>query len=71
MYPTELQLNKVYTSDKEIISSMDLNIKLIGSDDHTSVYDKRDYFGFPIVNSWLSCHVSTGTPIVRVITCRR
>ena len=34
---------------------MDLNIKVIGSDIHTSVYDKRDDFGFPIVNfPWLS-----------------
>ena len=34
---------------------MDLNIKVIGNDIHTSVYDKRDDFGFPIVNfPWLS-----------------
>ena len=34
---------------------MDLNIKVIGSDIHTSVYHKRDDFGFPIVNfPWLS-----------------
>ena len=33
---------------------MDLNIKVIGSDIHTIVYDKRDDFGFPIVNfPWL------------------
>ena len=54
IYPTELQLNKANTSDKET-SFLDLNIKVIGSDVHTSVYDKRDNFGFPIVNfSWLS-----------------
>ena len=36
-------------------SFLDLNIKVIGSDIHTSVYDKRDDFGFPIVNfPWLS-----------------
>ena len=29
---------------------MDLNIKVVGSNIHTSVYDKRDDFGFPIVN---------------------
>ena len=52
IYPTELQLNK--TSDKET-SFLDLNIKVIGSDVHTSVYDKRDDFGFPTVNfPWLS-----------------
>ena len=54
IYPTELQLNKANTSDKEI-SFLDLNIKVIGSDVHTSVYDKRDDFGFTIVNfPWLS-----------------
>ena len=54
IYPAELQLNKANTSDKET-SFLDLNIKVIGSDIHTSVYDKRDYFGFPIVNfPWLS-----------------
>ena len=37
------------TSDKQT-SFLDLNIKVIGSDIHTSVYDKRDDFGFPIVN---------------------
>ena len=43
-----------FTSDKET-SFFDLNIKVICSDIHTSVYDKRDDFGFPIVNSpWLS-----------------
>ena len=34
---------------------LELNIKVIGSDIHISVYDKRDDFGFPIVNfPWLS-----------------
>ena len=43
-----------YTSDKET-SFLYLNIKVIGSYVHTSVYDKRDDFGFPIVNfPWLS-----------------
>ena len=49
IYPTELQLNKANTSDKET-SFLDLNIKVIDSDVHTSVYDKRDDFRFPIVN---------------------
>ena len=54
IYPAVLQLNKANTSDKET-SFLDLNIKVIGSDIHTSVYDKRDDFGFPIVNfPWLS-----------------
>ena len=59
MYPTEIQLNKANTSDKET-SLLDLNIKVIGSNVHASVYDKRDYFGFPIVNfPWLSGDVPT------------
>ena len=54
IYPAELRLNKANTSDKET-SFLDLNIKVIGSDIHTSVYDKRDDFRFPIVNfPWLS-----------------
>ena len=48
-FPRELQLNKANTSDKET-SFLDLNIKVIGSNIHTSVYEKRDDFGFPIVN---------------------
>ena len=46
IYPSELQLYKANTSDKET-SFLDLNIKVIGSDIHTSVYEKRDDFGFP------------------------
>ena len=53
IYPRELQLNKSNTSDKEI-SFLDLNIKVIGYTIYTSGYDKRDDFGFPIVNfPWL------------------
>ena len=49
IYPAELQLKKANTSDKET-SFLDLNIKVIGSYIHNSVYDKLDDFGFPIVN---------------------
>ena len=53
-YPRELQLNKANTLHRET-SFLDLNIKVIGSNIHTSVYDKRVDFGFPIVNfPWLS-----------------
>ena len=41
IYPTKLQLNKAITSDKGT-SFLDLNIKVVGSDVHTSVYDKHD-----------------------------
>ena len=54
IYPTEFQLNKTNTSDKET-SFLDLNMKVIDSNVHTSVYDKRDDFGFPIADFlWLS-----------------
>ena len=54
IYPAELQLNKANASDKET-SFLYSNIKIIGSDIHTNVYDKRHGFGFPIVNfPWLS-----------------
>ena len=54
LIPAKLQLNKANTSDKKK-SFLDLNIKIIRSDIHNSVYDKRDDFGFPIVNfPWLS-----------------
>ena len=50
---TDLQLNKGKTSETEA-SSLDLNIKVIGSNIHKSVYDKRDNFEFPIVYfTWL------------------
>ena len=42
-------LNKANTSDKETFF-LHLNVKNIGSDVHTTVYDKRDDLGFPIVN---------------------
>ena len=56
IYPRELKLNKANTSDTET-SFLALNIKVIVSNTciHTSVSDKRDAFGFPIVNfPWLS-----------------
>ena len=53
IYTAEFQLNKANTSDKEI-SFLDLNIKVICNDIHTSVYDNLDDFVFPIVNfPWL------------------
>ena len=52
IYSRELQLNKASTTDKET-SFLALNIKVIGNNIHTSVYDKRDDFGFPIVKHML------------------
>ena len=64
------QLNKTNTSDK------DLNIKVIGINIHTSVYDKRNDFGFPIVNfPWLNGDVprlpSYGIYILQVLRFAR
>ena len=44
-----IQLNKANAFDKGP-SFLDLNIKVIGNDVHTSVHDKHNDFGFPIVN---------------------
>ena len=71
IYPAELQLNKANTSNKET-----LNIKVIGSDIHTSVYDKRDDFGFPIFNCpWLRGdvprHPSYGIYILQLVRFAR
>ena len=68
-------MNKVNTSDKET-PFLDLNIKVIGSDVHTSVYNKRDDFGFPIVNfHWLcgdvSRHPSYGVYIFQLVRFAR
>ena len=76
IYPAGRQLNKTNASDKEI-SFLDLNIKGIGSDIHTSVYDKRNDFGFPIVNfhGFESCDVprlpSYGIYISQLVRCAR
>ena len=53
-------MNKANIPDKET-SFFNLNIKVIGNNIDTSIYDKREDFGFPIhvVNfPWLSGDVS-------------
>ena len=49
MYPTEIQLKKANTSDRET-SFLHLHINVFDNDVQTSVYDKRDDFRFPIVD---------------------
>ena len=44
IYPSELQLNKAYTSDTQP-ASLDLHLYI-----STKIYDKRDDFDFEIVN---------------------
>ena len=49
IYPSELQLNKVNTSDTEA-SFLDLYLSISNDIVSTKIYDKRDDFNFDIVN---------------------
>ena len=49
VYPSELYLNKAYTSDTEA-AFLDLHLSLSNDIVSTKIYDKRDGFDFKIVN---------------------
>ena len=49
IYPSELQLNKVNTSDTEA-AILDLHLSISNDIVSTKIYDKRDDFDFEIVN---------------------
>ena len=49
IYPTELQLNKVKSSDTEA-PFLDLNLSITNGIVSSKIYDKRDDFNFEIVN---------------------
>ena len=49
IYPTELQLNKVNSSDTEA-PFLDLNLSISNGIASSKIYDKRDDFNFKIVN---------------------
>ena len=49
IYPSELQLNKAYTSDTEA-AFLDLHLSISNDIVATKIYDKRNYFDFEIVN---------------------
>ena len=49
IYPTELQLNKVKSSDTEALF-LDLNVSIANGILSSKIYDKRDDFIFEIVN---------------------
>ena len=49
IYPSELQLNKANTSDKEA-AFLDLHLLISNDIVSTKIYDKRDDFDFEIVN---------------------
>ena len=54
VYPAELHQNKTKSYHKENFF-LGFDFKVNKYDIHTSVYDKRKEFGFPIVNSpWLN-----------------
>ena len=48
-YPSKLQLNRVNTSDTEA-AFLDLHLSISNDTVSTRIYDKRDDFGFKIVN---------------------
>ena len=49
IYPSELQLKKANTSDKEA-TFFDLHLSISSDIVSTKIYDKRDDFDFEIVN---------------------
>ena len=49
IYPSELDLNKANTSDAEA-TFLDLHLSISNDIVSTKIYDKRDDFGFEIVN---------------------
>ena len=49
IYPSDLQLNKVNTSDTEA-AFLDLHLSISNDIVYTKTYDKRDDFDFEIVN---------------------
>ena len=49
IYPSELRLNKAYTSDTEA-AFLDLHLSISNDIVSTQIYDKRDDFDFEIVN---------------------
>ena len=49
IYPTELQLNKVISTDTEV-PFLDLNLSITNGIVSSKIYDKRDDFHFEIVN---------------------
>ena len=49
IYPSELQLNKANTSDKEA-AFLDLQFSILNDIVSTKIYDKRYNFDFEIVN---------------------
>ena len=61
IYPSELQLNKANTSDKEA-AFLDLHLSISNDIVSTKIYDKRDDFNFEIVNfPFLDCDVPHST----------
>ena len=71
IYPSEHQLNKVKTSDKEA-TFLDLNLSISNDIVSTKIYDKPDEFDFEIVNfpfldGDVPCSTSYGVYISQLI----
>ena len=49
IYPSELQLNKANTSDKET-TFLDMHLSISNDIVSTTIYDKGDEFDFEIIN---------------------
>ena len=66
IYPTELQFNKVNSSDTEAPFS-DLNLSITNGIVSSKIYDKREDFNFDIVNfPFLDGDVPRSLPMVYI-----
>ena len=54
IYPSELQLNKAYTSDTQA-AFLDLHLSISNDIVSTKIYDKRDNFDFEIALHPMEC----------------
>ena len=71
IYPSELQLNKANTSDTEA-AFLELHLSISNEIVSTKSYDKRDDFGFEIVNfQFFRCSTSYGVYISQLIRFAR
>ena len=75
IYPSELQLNTANTSDTKV-AFLDLHLSISNDIVLTKIYDKRDDFGFEIVNfpfldGDFPCSTSYGVYISQLIRFAR
>ena len=75
IYPSELQVNKAYTSDTKA-TFLDLQLLISNDIVSTKIYDKRDDFkfknvNFPFLHGDVSCSTSYGVYISQLIRFSR